>query len=139
MLITPRPKAHLLLARRRITTIAPRDLRAELDRAGDELRLFDTRAPADYACGHIGDAVRLDAKLLKRGRRVRRDHVSVLYGADALAEEPYLLAWRLAEERFPVIVLEGGYAAWREECGDEPEAEPASLFAVLHLSAGATA
>lgn len=132
MIITPRPLANVLLARRLVTTIDAPELRAELDREGDELRVFDVRAATEFERGTVPGATRLDARRPKN-RRLRRDRVNVLYGADAHADEPYLAAWELADAGFPVVVLEGGYVAWRKECGEESVPELPALFAVLRM------
>lgn len=135
MIITPRPLANVLLARRLVTTIDAPDLRAELERAGDGLRVFHVRPATDFARGRVPGATRLDVRRLKN-RRLRRDRVNVLYGADACADAPYLAAWELADAGFPVVVLEGGYRAWRKECGGETASELAALFAVLRIPEG---
>lgn len=135
MIITPRPLANVLLARRLVTTIDAPDLRAELEREGDDLRVFDVRPAMDFERGRVPGATRLDVRRLKN-RRLRRDRVNVLYGADACADAPYLAAWGLADAGFPVVVLEGGYFAWRKECGDETAPELAALFAVLRIPEG---
>lgn len=139
MIITPRPQANVLLARQRVTRIDARDLRAELDRAREALRLFDVRSPSDYARGHVRGAKRLAVRRRTRARRLRRDCANVLYGADARDDAPYLAAWELVDAGLPVVVLEGGYAAWRKECGDGPPPDLPALFAVLRVPEGACA
>lgn len=138
MLITPRPEAHVLLARRSVMRIAASDLRSGLTFESDDWRLFDVRDVDGYVDGHVEGATHLAPEQLARCRRFRRDRVNVFYGHDSRANLPYLLAWRLAARGYPTAVLEDGYAGWLAVTGSEAGGEMPGLFAVLRVADGAT-
>lgn len=133
MLITPRPEAHVLLARRRALRIDARDLRAELSAGKGAWRIFDLRSEGAFARDHIEGAAHLELSRVARCRRFRRDRVNVFYGADADANAPYLSAWRLADAGYPAAVIEDGFAGWRAVTASDGSGEAAALFAVLRL------
>lgn len=138
MLITPRPEAHVLLARRSVLRIAAPDLRSGLTFEPDDWRVFDVRDAEDYEDGHVDGATLLASDQLARCRRFRRDRVNVFYGDDACGNLPYLLAWRLAARGYPTAVLEDGYAGWLAVTASEKSDEDVpALFAVLRLADGA--
>lgn len=137
MLITPRPEAHVLLARRSVLRIAAPDLRSGLTFESDDWRLFDVRDAEAYADGHVEGATHLAPEQLARCRRFRRDRVNVFYGDDAAANTPYLLAWHLATRGYPTAVLEDGYAGWLAVTASETGGEIPGLYAVLRVADGA--
>ncbi len=138
MLITPRPEAHVLLARRSALRIAAADLRSGLAFANDDWRVFDVRGMDAFEDGHVDGATPLAPEQLVRCRRFRRDRVNVFYGDDSAANTPYLLAWRLAARGYPTAVLEDGYAGWLAVTANETRGEVPGLFAVLRVADGAT-
>lgn len=137
MLITPRPEAHVLLARRSVLRIAAPDLRSGLTFEHDDWRLFDVRAAEAYDDGHVDGATHLAPEQLARCRRFRRDRVNVLYGQNSADNTPYLLAWRLATRGYPTAVLEDGYAGWLVVTASETSGAVPALFAVLRVADGA--
>lgn len=137
MLITPRPEAHVLLARRSVSRIAAPDLRSGLVFETDDWRLFDVRDADAYVDGHVEGASHLAPEQMARCRRFRRDRVNVFYGDDSRANTPYLMAWRLGARGYPTAVLEDGYAGWRAVTANETGGEMPGLFAVLRVADGA--
>jgi rhodanese-related sulfurtransferase len=137
MLLTPRPEAHVLLARRSVLRIAAPDLRSGLTFDPDDWRVFDVRDVDAYEDGHVDGATHLAPEQLARCRRFRRDRVNVFYGDDSAANSPYLLAWQLATRGYPAAVLEDGYTGWLAVVGCETGGEMDALFAVLRVADGA--
>ena len=89
--------------------VAPEEIRSE----GKKYRLVDIRSPADFAKGHLPNAVNippsdlLDQEFLKDLREANR--IYLLYGGDQLeANGPWMVLRQLGIDN--VKVLQGGYA-----------------------------
>ena len=102
----------------RAETFLPLEKAAQLWRAGGALFL-DAREPADYAAGHIGNALNLPAQSFAEhfgevGPLLTPDTVIVIYCDGSECELSAQLAGRLREQgQKQVHVLFNGWTAWR--------------------------
>ena len=103
----------------------------ELDRwikAGeDNLVVVDVRAAQDFAKGHIPGAINLPKEKWESLQGLSKDNTNVVY---CYTQQCHLAAnacLHFASKGYPVMELEGGFEAWRENELDLEE-ESASRF-----------
>jgi rhodanese-related sulfurtransferase len=88
----------------------------------DNLIVVDVRAAADFAKGHIPGAIHIPCDQWDHPRALSRDKTSVVY---CYTQQCHLAAnacVRFAAAGYPVMELEGGFAAWSAaELDVEPE------------------
>ncbi len=105
-------------------TTGPMELDQLLKSAEPQPAVVDVREPEDYAQGHIPGAINLPRGTWERAEGLSRDKASVIYcysQACHLAAHACVFFARLG---FPVMEMEGGFAAWKEHDLDlerEPE------------------
>ena len=76
--------------------------------------LIDLRKKEDYAIGHIPGAVNLSEEDWKSFKGLSKDSNNVLYG---YRQECHLAAragYNFSESGYPIVELEGGYKAWKD-------------------------
>ncbi len=89
----------------------------------DRVLIYDARPAFVYGFGHLPGAVNwprgsFDSGFSERQTEIKSaiaaDRAVVLYCTDAACPDAGAVAERLAKLGYPVSVLDGGYAAWKE-------------------------
>src|SRR5437879_4663063 len=108
-------------------TTGPVELDRWIKSGENNLVVIDVREPEDYAKGHIPGAINIPKARWDNPQGLARDKTNVIYcytqqchlGANACVQ--------FASRDFPVMELEGGFEAWRENELDIEE-ESANRF-----------
>ncbi len=119
-------RAKLNLAELAFTT-GPVELDRWIKAGEDNLVVVDVRAAQDFAKGHIPGAINLPREKWESLQGLSRDKTNVVY---CYTQQCHLAAnacLHFASRGYPVMELEGGFEAWRENELDQEE-ESASRF-----------
>ena len=81
---------------------------------GENLNIVDVRAAEDYAEGHIPGAVNLPKDKWQTLEGLRKDKTNVLYCYSQVCHLAATAAVEFASKGYPVMELEGGFRAWKE-------------------------
>ena len=86
----------------------------QLARQGRSILAVDLRAPEAFQAGRLPGAQSIPlTTLTARQRELPGDSLVVLYGADSVDEVAAAFRYLRAAGRTNVVVLEGGFDAWR--------------------------
>ena len=85
-----------------------------LRRRTDEAVIVDVRARRDYDEAHVPGALSLPKDRWSTAEGLAKDKVNILYCYSQSCHLAARAAAGLAAQGFPVMVMEGGFAAWRE-------------------------
>ena len=103
-------------------TTGPVELDKWIKSGEDNLTVVDVRAAADFGKGHIPGAINVPREQWDNPRGLSRDRTNVIY---CYTQQCHLAAnacVRFAASGYPVMELEGGFAAWAATDLDvEPE------------------
>jgi rhodanese-related sulfurtransferase len=108
-------------------TTGPVELDRWIKTGEDNLVLVDVRASADFAKGHIPGAINLPKDNWHEPQGLSKDKTNVVY---CYTQQCHLAAnacVQFAALGYPVMELDGGFAAWRENEMDV-EQEPAHRY-----------
>ena len=108
-------------------TTGPVELDRWIKASEDNLVVVDVRAAQDFAKGHLPGAINLPRENWESLQGLSRDKTNVVY---CYTQQCHLAAnacLHFATKGYPVMELEGGFDAWREN-ELEIEAESASRF-----------
>ena len=86
----------------------------EQDRRNDDVNILDVRAEDDYAQGHIPGAKNLPQGLWDSLAGLEKDKLNVLYCYSQVCHLAAKAGAQFSAQGYPVMELEGGFAAWRE-------------------------
>ena len=106
-------KAQEYFADKMAFTTGPVELSWNLER-GTDLVVVDVRAAEDYRKGHVPDAVNLPQDQWKTCAGLRKDAVNVLYCYSHVCHLAATAAVEFARQGYPVMEMDGGFAAWKE-------------------------
>lgn len=98
-------------AARNAFTTGPHELSGVLDRKEDVL-VVDVRFPSDFAKAHVPGAINLPKGKWERATGLSKDKPVVLYCYDATCHLAAEAARTLVAQGYPVVEMEGGFAAW---------------------------
>ena len=82
-----------------------------LDRKED-VTVVDVRFPSDFARAHVPGAINLPKGKWERAAGLSKDKPVVLYCYDATCHLAAEAARTLVAQGYPVVEMEGGFAAW---------------------------
>ena len=108
-------------------TTGPVELDRWIKTGEDNLVVVDVRAAQDYTKGHIPGALNLPREKWESLQGLSRDKTNVVYCYTQQCHLAANAALYFASRGYPVMELEGGFAAWRENELDQEE-ESASRF-----------
>jgi rhodanese-related sulfurtransferase len=94
-------------------TLGPVELERWIKTGEDNLAIVDVRAAEDYAKGHVPGAINLPKEKWDNPQGLSRERTNVVY---CYTQQCHLAAnacARFAAADYPVMELEGGFAAWR--------------------------
>ena len=98
---------------------------------GAYINLVDVRAAEDFAKGHIPGAINLPREKWETLQGLQKDRVNILYCYTQTCHLAATAAVQFASRGFPVMEMEGGFEAWKENDLDV-EREPASRLLHRH-------
>ena len=103
--------ARKLFAQRMAFTTGPHELAGMID-SKEDIVIVDVRFPADYRKGHVPGAVNLPKNRWADARGLSKDKLNVLYCYDETCHMAAEAAVQLLAQGYPVVEMEGGFAAW---------------------------
>lgn len=104
-------KAREYFAAKMAFTTGPFEVKAMVER-NEPVLIIDTRAPADYAQGHVPGAINLPQGLWHSARGLSKDKLNILYCYSQTCHLAAAAALELAAQGYRVMEMEGGFAAW---------------------------
>jgi len=115
----PDPKeAEDFFKKKMVFTTGPTELRCMMERK-DPIHVVDVRAEKDFKEGHIPGSINLpedrwgEADLL--ARHLAKDKVNVLVCYSHVCHLAATAALKFASEGYPVMEMDGGMKAWRDD------------------------
>jgi rhodanese-related sulfurtransferase len=106
-------------------TIGPVELDKWIRTGEDNLVVVDVRAAEDFAKGHIPGAINLPRTKWDRPEGLSKDKTNVVYCYTQQCHLAASACANFAGQDYPVMELEGGFRAWKENQFDiEEEAVP---------------
>lgn len=81
---------------------------------GEQINLIDVRAAEDFRKEHVPGARNLPRDQWADTSALRRDGVNILYCYSQTCHLAANAAVKFAEKGFPVMEMDGGFAAWKE-------------------------
>jgi rhodanese-related sulfurtransferase len=104
-------QARDFFAQKLAFTTGPFELEGILKR-GEPVTVLDVRLPTDYAQGHIPGALNLPKGKWHTLKGLSRDRTTIIYCYNQTCHLAAEAAVELAAQGFPVVEMEGGFAAW---------------------------
>ena len=98
-------------AQRMAFTTGPHELIGMIDRKED-IVIVDVRFPTDYRKGHVPGAVNLPKGKWHNPQGLSKEKLNVLYCYDGTCHMAAEAAVELLAQGYPVVEMEGGFAAW---------------------------
>jgi rhodanese-related sulfurtransferase len=92
-------------------TTGPHELSGVLDRK-EPIVVVDVRFPSDFAKAHVPGAINLPKGKWANGAGLSKDRLNVLYCYDQTCHLAAEAARELIAQGYPVVEMEGGFAAW---------------------------
>ena len=106
--------AAAYFAARNAATTGPHELSGVLDRK-EPVVVIDVRFPSDFAKGHIPGAINLPKGKWHATAALAKDRLNVLYCYDQTCHLAAEAARELIAQGYPVVEMEGGFAAWESK------------------------
>lgn len=114
--------AHQYFMHKVAFTMGPVELKAAIDKA-ENIQIIDVRNIESYKKSHIPGAISMPGAELKENLfGLDKKKISVVYCYSQQCHLAAKSAIILAEHGYPVVEMEGGYAAWHEAYHDLSEA-----------------
>lgn len=108
-------------------TTGPVELERWIKTGEDNLVIVDVRAAEDFAKGHIPGAINLPKDKWDRPDGLAKDKTNVIYCYTQQCHLAPNACVQFASRDYPVMELEGGFAAWKE-CQFDIEEESAPRY-----------
>ncbi len=106
-------------------TTGPHELIGMIDRK-DDIIIVDVRFAADYRKGHAPGALNLPKGKWHDAQGLSRDKLNVLYCYDETCHLAAEAALALLAQDYPVVEMEGGFAAWEGKSNPIVTSRPAA-------------
>ena len=103
--------AAAYFAARNAVTTGPHELSGALDRK-EPVVVIDVRFPSDFAKAHVPGALNLPKGKWHSAAGLSKDRLNVLYCYDQTCHLAAEAARELVAQGYPVVEMEGGFAAW---------------------------
>jgi rhodanese-related sulfurtransferase len=95
-------------------TLGPVELHRMCETEANMIQIIDVRSVEHYNNGHIPGAVSISASNLEYSMdKLSKDKINIVYCYTQQCHLAARCAKMLAEEGFPVMELEGGFAEWK--------------------------
>jgi rhodanese-related sulfurtransferase len=105
-------QARDYFAQKLMYTTGPQELDGQIKRK-ERITVVDVRRPEDYLAGHIPGAISLPQGRWHTLAGLVKDRTAILYGYDQNCRLGVAAAVEFASNGYPVVEMEGGFAAWR--------------------------
>src|SRR5882762_10511349 len=106
-------RAKQFFANKMAFTTGPVELNHRIEHK-DNIVIVDVREPEDYRKGHIPNAINLPKARWQSAEGLRKDSLNVLYCYSVVCHLAANAAVELAGRGFPVMEMDGGFDAWKE-------------------------
>ncbi len=106
-------KAREYFADKLAFTTGPVELHHRLEEDQDVV-VVDVRYAEDYAKGHVPGAINLPKDQWESAEGLRKDTLNILYCYTQQCHLAASAAVQLAEKGYPVMEMDGGFEAWKE-------------------------
>lgn len=93
-------------------TTGPVELQHILEQQNGNINVVDVRAADDYASSHVPGAINLPKEQWSRFAGLRQDKLNILYCYNQTCHLAATAAVEFAAHGYPVMEMEGGFAAW---------------------------
>ena len=103
--------AAAYFAARNAVTTGPHELSGALERK-EPVVVIDVRFPSDFAKAHVPGALNLPKGKWHSAAGLSKDRLNVLYCYDQTCHLAAEAARELVAQGYPVVEMEGGFAAW---------------------------
>ena len=103
--------AAAYFAAKNAATTGPHELSGVLDRK-EPVVVIDVRFPSDFAKAHVPGAINLPKGKWQSATGLSKDRLNVLYCYDQTCHLAAEAARELIAQGYPVVEMEGGFAAW---------------------------
>jgi rhodanese-related sulfurtransferase len=103
--------AAAYFAAKNAATTGPHELSGVLDRK-EPVVVVDVRFPSDFAKAHVPGAINLPKGKWHNAAGLSKDRLNVLYCYDQTCHLAAEAARELLAQGYPVVEMEGGFAAW---------------------------
>ena len=103
--------ASAYFAAKNAATTGPHELSGMLDRKEDVV-VVDLRFPSDFSRSHVPGAINLPKGKWEKAAGLSKDKLNILYCYDQTCHLAAEAAALLVAQGYPVLEMEGGYAAW---------------------------
>ena len=103
--------ASAYFAQKNAATTGPHELSGVLDRK-EPVVVVDVRFPSDFAKSHVPGAINLPKGKWGSANGLAKDRLNVLYCYDQTCHLAAEAARELVAQGYPVVEMEGGFAAW---------------------------
>jgi len=95
-------------------TTGPVELNHMIEHRNENINIVDVRAAEDYAQGHIPGAVNLPRTDWTTFRGLHRERLNILYCYTQQCHLAATAAVEFAAHGYPVMEMQGGFAAWKQ-------------------------
>jgi rhodanese-related sulfurtransferase len=85
----------------------------EMIKQGEQMNIIDVRRPEDYSKEHIPGAVNLPEEKWSTFKGLSKDRPNVVYCYSEVCQISTRAAKYFVEHEFPIILLAGGIAEWK--------------------------
>ncbi len=103
--------AATYFAAKNAATTGPHELSGVLDRK-EPVVVVDVRFPSDFAKSHVPGAINVPKGKWHNAAGLAKDRLNVLYCYDQTCHLAAEAARELIAQGYPVVEMEGGFAAW---------------------------
>jgi len=111
-------EAREFFAKNLAYTLGPVELKEMLEE--NKVKLIDVRAKEDYEISHIPNSINITYTDLKEGLKnetleLSKEDLHVVYCYNYLCHLGDRAAYKLADEGYQVMLLQGGFKSWTED------------------------
>ncbi|MFO1350229.1 MAG: rhodanese-like domain-containing protein [Gammaproteobacteria bacterium] len=105
-------KAKEFFAAKMAFTTGTSELAGKIKR-NEDIVIVDVRMPSDYAKGYIPGAIHLPNGKWRGAQGLARDKIHIVYCYSQTCRLAAAAALEFATQGYPVMEMEGGFAAWQ--------------------------
>jgi len=94
-------------------TLGPVELKKIMN--DEDILIIDVRSADKYEKGHIPNSISIPAEILEKNlHKLSRENINILYCYNQQCHLAAKCAHMLANNAYPVMELEGGFAQWKD-------------------------
>ena len=107
-------KAEDFFANKNRFTTGPVEISRKIENGEDDIVTIDVREEDDFRKGHVPGAINLPESQWQTLQGLSRDATNVIYCYSQTCHLASHAAQFFAQRGYPVMEMEGGFAAWKE-------------------------